>query len=37
VLKAGATLSWGGTPKAIDHYAPFDAADHSNLLFWDDL
>jgi hypothetical protein len=37
VVKIGATLRFGGDARTVDHYMPFDASDHSNLLFIDDL
>lgn len=37
VVKLGGTLRWGGDPRSVDHYMPFDAADQSQLLFWDEL
>lgn len=35
VVKVGGTLRFGGNARTIDRYMPFDAADHSNLLFAD--
>ena len=37
VFKLGATLRFGGDARTVDHYMPFDAADQSQLLFWDEL
>jgi len=37
VIKVGATLRFGGNARTVDHYMPFNVADHSNLLFIDDL
>lgn len=37
VIKLGGTLRFGGDLRTVDHYMPFDAADQSQLLFWDEL